>query len=109
MAKTILRHRQAPLPGQHEALVFKGVTTTLMNESRDIGIVQEKFIEPDDLRKHLQVGNVLRREIFLGGFRRAAHAAKVVPQLLVSRISSNQILQIGLEKILQPETTLARS
>ena len=94
------------LPGHYETLIVERVAPTLFDEAGDVGILEEVFIEPGDLRKHLQVGEVLRREVFFRGFRRAARAAKMLPQFPVSRITSNQILRIGLEEILQSETTL---
>ncbi len=97
------------LPGDYETLIVKRVAAAFLNEGGDFGIVQKVFIEPGDLRKHLQVGEVLRREIFFRGLRCAARAAKLLPQLPVARIPSNQILRIGLEEVLQCETTFVRS
>ena len=101
--------QQFPFTGHHEALIFQRVVASFLNEPGDVRIVQKKFIEPGDLREHLQVGKVLRREIFLGALGCAAGAAKVVPQLPVARIASNQVCRIGLEQILQRETTLVGS
>ena len=101
--------QQFALMGHHEALVVQRVAAAFLNEPGDVGIVQEVFVEPGDLREHLQVGKVLRREIFFRAFRCAAGVAKVVPQFLVARIASNQIYRIGLEEILQCEMTLVGS
>src|ERR1700690_845492 len=101
--------QQFALSIYYKTLVRERVIASFFNESSDVGLVEEKFIEPGDLRQDLQVGEVLRRKIFLCGFRRAARVAKVVPQLPVAGITRNQILRISLEKILQRETTLVRS
>ena len=64
--------QQFAFPRHHKALVLERVAAAFLNEPGDIRIVEEKLIEPGDLRKHLQVGEVLRpRNIF----RRASGVA----------------------------------
>ena len=71
--------QQFPLPLNHEALVVKRVIASFSNQSCNVRIVQKEFIEPGDLRKHLQVGKVLDREKLVGALRCAAGAAKPLP------------------------------
>src|ERR1700690_503735 len=101
--------QQLALPSHYEVLVFQRVIASFLNEPRDVGVVQKKFVEPGDLRKDLQVGKVLGGEIYLSAFRCTARVAKVVPQLPVPGISPDQICRIGLEEILQGKPTLVRS
>ena len=53
----------------HKALIFQRVASGLLDESCYIPIIQEKFIKPGDLRKHLQICEILRLEIFLCAFK----------------------------------------
>jgi len=54
-----MRRQHAPdklaLLGHYELLVFGGISAALGDERGDIRFLQEEFVEPGDLRKHLQV------------------------------------------------------
>src|SRR5207249_5829837 len=77
-----------------------------LDQGGDFGILKREFVEPRNLRKHLQVGEVLRLEIFLGSFGCIATATKTLPELAVTRIAAYHVNRIGLEKILQSEAAL---
>ena len=76
--------------------------------SGDIGIFKEEFIEPCDLRQHLQIGEVLQLEELreLGGI---APVAKMIPEFAVPGIAPNHVVWIGLKKILEGKAELLQS
>ena len=54
----------------------------LLDQLRDVCFFQKEFIEPGDLREHLQVGEVLRLKVLLGPLGGCSVLAEAVPQLL---------------------------
>jgi len=71
-----------------------------------IAVLEKEFVKPGDLRQHLQVREVLRKKKLFGTFRVRAGAAKALKQFCVTRIASDEIGGIRLEKILESETAL---
>src|SRR5581483_1111009 len=93
--------QQFTLPRDHEFLILKRVPMPLFDQSCDVRFIQEKYVEPCNLRKNLQVREILRLKIALRSFRRVARSAKTLPQLAVARVPPNHVDRIRLEQILQ--------
>src|SRR5579872_5496547 len=93
--------QQRTLASDHEGLLLQGKSVTFFDQRRDLWIIQEKLIKPCDLRKHLQVSEVLRLKVFVRPFRRITKAAKSLPKGLVSRIAADHVHRVGLKEILQ--------
>src|SRR5436190_12040221 len=89
-----------------KALIVQRVVPAFLDQGGDFRILKKEFVEPGNLRKHLQIGKVLRLEIFLGWFRTIPAATKTLPEFAVAWIAANHVNRIGLEKILQSESTL---
>ena len=97
---------QFALAGDHEALVFERVIAALSDECGNFRIFEEEFIEPGDLGKNLQIGEVLGPEKFFRVLGRVPRATKTVPQFPVTGVPADHIYGIRLEKILQGEASL---
>src|SRR5258705_13983104 len=89
-----------------KALIVQRVVPAFLDQRGDFRVLKKEFVKPGNLRKHLQIGKVLRLEIFLGWLRTIAAATKTLPELPVARVAANHMNWIGLEKILQSESTL---
>src|ERR1041385_2836675 len=98
---------QLLLTRDYQSLIFLGVAPTFSNKFRDIGILEEKLIEPCDLRQHLQIGVVLQLEDLPRTLRGSALVAKMIPEFAVPGITSNHVFWIGLKQVLQRELALA--
>ncbi len=83
-----------------------GKAATFAYEGSDLRLFQEEFIEPSQLREDLEIGEVLRLEIFFGALGGSAAALIAIPEFGVSGIAGDQVIVIGLEKILQGEAAL---
>ena len=101
--------QQFALPRDHEALIVQRVIRALFESARDIGIVQKEFVEPGDLRKHLQIGKVLRLKKLLGCFRGYRRHRESGPRIRGTGDSAqSDVFRIGLEQILQRKVALVR-
>ena len=89
-----------------ETLVFQRVVAAFLDQLRNLRIVEKEFVEPCNLREHLQIGKVLGLKIFLGPLRRITCAPESFPQFLIARVTAYQMDWVGLEQILQCEMTL---
>ena len=87
-------------------LIFERVVALFLDQRRNVFVFQKEFVEPCDLRQHLQVGEVLRIKIFFRFLGRIAMLAEPLEQLPVARIPPNHIRVVGLKKILQGEVPL---
>ena len=63
-------HRQNPakqfaLPRDHKPLVFERIVPAFADQFRNVRLRQKIFVEPSNLRQHLQIGEILRLKIFL--------------------------------------------
>src|ERR1041385_770647 len=90
----------------HKTLVFQRKCVAFFDQSGNFGFTKKKFIKPRNLRKHLQVGIVLRRKTFFCFLGRIPASAKTLPKLVVSRITSNHVDGIRLEQILDGKLAL---
>src|SRR3954464_1767215 len=95
--------QQLSLAVNYKRLVFMGVSTALANQFRYLGLEQEKLVEPCQLRKHLQVGEIAIGEIFMRFFRGLLVRALLLPKLLVARIAGDHVSWIRLKQVLQSE------
>ena len=78
----------------------------LGHQRRYVLLFQKEFVEPGNLRQHLQIGKILRLKIPLRPFRMIAMLAKPLPQFAIPRIAPNHILRIRLKQILQRKAPL---
>src|SRR3984957_18206768 len=90
----------------HKTLVLEREVSSLADQLRDIFFPQKIFIEPPDLREHLQIGEILRLKIFLRALCRIPRRLKLLQQLAISRIPSNNIRMIRLKQIAQRKPPL---
>ena len=60
-------------------LIVQRVVVSFLDQRRDIWIFQKEFVKPCDLRKHLQIGEVLRLEISFRPLRMIARARETAP------------------------------
>ena len=97
---------QVALPRNHKPLVFERVVPAFADQFRNIFLRQKIFVEPANLREHLQVGEILSLKIFFRALGRSARQMKSLPQLTVARIASDHIHRIRLKQILQRELAL---
>src|SRR5947209_754360 len=91
---------QLALFADNELLILKRVTAALVDESAYVRIIEKKFIHPGNLREHLQVTYVTVFEKEGGLADVGGEALQVFPQLTVTRIARDHVLQVGLEEIL---------
>ena len=63
----------------------------------------ELFVEPGQLRPHLQIAEILRRKSGGAPFQAVLRLPRV-EQLAVARIALDHVLRIGVERMLQQET-----
>src|SRR5256714_3423724 len=92
---------QFSLSRNHKFLIIERVVMPFRDQRRNVFLLEEEFIEPSDLREHLQIGKILRLKIPFSAIRMIPLLAKPLPQFLVARIPSNDILRICLKQILQ--------
>jgi hypothetical protein len=64
MRRQNLAH-QFPLALNHKSLVVERIVPLLAHQRRNIFVFQKEFVEPGDLRKHLEIGEVLGLKEFL--------------------------------------------
>jgi hypothetical protein len=81
----------------YELLILEGVAMTFSDQGCDICLVEEELVKPGDLRKHLQVGEVLGLKKLLGTFGRIAGAAETIAKFLISGIAADQVYGVGLK------------
>ncbi len=90
-----------------ECLIVERIAAAFANQFADIRILEKEFIQPGNLREHLEVSDVpvthanndLQRIILT-----PAAVSGEVAQFAVARITANQVVDIGLEKVLHCET-----
>ena len=99
---------QLLLPGNHKLLVVQRVLTTLLDQGCNVLLFQKKLVEPRNLRQHLQIREILRREQPLCALRRSPVLPKPLPQLPVPWIPPNHVRWIRLKQILQRKPPLVR-
>src|SRR5208282_6415685 len=71
------------LLAQRQQLIVAGIAALLAYQRRHVFIFQEEFVEPGDLREHLQIGEILRAEGAHGAVQVLAYAAELLEQLAV--------------------------
>ena len=69
------------LPRDNEVLILQRIVALFLNEPIDVRIIQKEFIEPGNLRKHLQVGEILGRKIFVDWLPVNRHHCETVPTI----------------------------
>src|SRR5215469_6782991 len=80
-------------------LVIQRIAVALSDQSRDVRLIEKKFVEPGDLRKHLKIGEILRLKKSVSLFGRISEALKALPQFLVAGITADQVNGVGLKQI----------
>src|SRR5579864_606907 len=98
-----------PFALNDKALVLERIVPFLPHQRRNVLVFEKKFVKPRNLRKHLEIGEVLRLKEFLRPFRGVARAAETFPQLSIPRIASNQVDGVCLKQILQCESPLVQA
>src|SRR5262244_2660730 len=98
---------QFALIRDYKLLLFKRIISAFLDQFLNIRLSQEEFIEPSNLRQHLQVSEILRLKVSFSAVRRLIHAAKLFPQFAISRIAPDEVCRIGLKKVLQCEFAFA--
>jgi len=94
------------LLGDDESLILERIAFPFLDQSGDVGLGEKELVEPRDLGKNLEVGEILRLKVFLGTFGGIACAAETLPEFLVPGIAPDHIDRIGLKQILQGEAAL---
>src|SRR6478672_10377830 len=98
--------QKIPLIINDKPLIVARVISAFLNQGCNFWILQKKFVEPGNLRKYLQVGEVLRLKIFVGLIGIIAALAQALPKFTITGVAANHVNRVGLEKILQGEATL---
>ncbi len=98
--------QQFPLARDYKTLIFKRIIAFFPDQRRNVRVFQKEFVEPCDLRQHLQVGEIPRLKIFLRFLGRLPMLPEALPQLPVARIPTDQVRRVGLKKILQGKLSL---
>src|SRR5215469_1675728 len=80
-------------------LLIQRKAAVLSDQRRDVRLIEKKFVEPGDLRKHLKIGEILRLKKSVGPFGRISEALKALPQFLVARITADQVNRVGLKQV----------
>ena len=93
--------QQLALPRNHLPLVVERIIPPFADQFRNVLLFPKIFVEPPNLRQHLQIGEILRQKIFVRFLRHASRAAKLLQQLAIPRISPDHIDGMGLKQILQ--------
>jgi hypothetical protein len=91
----------------HKTLIFERVVALFLDQRGNIFIFQKEFVEPCDLRQHLQIGEVARLKIFFRFLGRYPCSPETLEKLPVARIAPNQVRRIRLKKILQGKLPLS--
>ena len=68
--------QQLALLGYHQALIVERIISLLADQFGNIFFFEKIFVEPSNLREHLQIGEVLRQKISLCLFGNRAGTAK---------------------------------
>src|SRR5436309_3201388 len=74
-----------------EPLIIQRVVPAFLDEGGNVLVLQKEFVKPGNLRKYLQIGEVLRLEIFLGSFGSIAAATKALPELAITVVAANHV------------------
>src|SRR5207248_7999391 len=74
-----------------ELLIVHRKSPPFAHQSSDLRLRQKEFVEPGNLRKYLQVCNILRLEIFVSLLGRRARPPKAFPEFGVTRIAPDQV------------------
>ena len=80
-----------------EGLVIERVVAGFRDQSSDLRLGEEEFVEPRKLRENLEVGEILGGEVAGGALRRIAEAAEALPELAVAGIAADEVGGVGLE------------
>src|SRR6185437_9924617 len=89
-----------------EVLLVTGEAAALLDDPGHFGLIEKKLVEPGNLREHLQVREVLRLKVALGFFWSVPGALHPLPEFPISRITSDQVLRIGLKQIAKAKAAL---
>src|SRR6476661_4565694 len=72
-------------------LIFQGIVAALADQLTDAWIIEEKFVHPGDLGKHLQVSNFAIAHALAVAVLRLV---KFLPQLAIARIAADLVFGI---------------
>ena len=101
--------QQFPFALDHKTLIVERVVALFLDQRGNVFVFQKEFVEPCNLRKHLQVGEMLRLKILFGLLGHIAVLAEPLPQFPVARVTSNHVCRIRLKEILKGEVPISGS